>query len=194
MRRATAALFLLGSLAGPSSAQAPPDDTARLSWLEGRWQGTSDGVAMEEHWTAPRGGALLGVHRDVKGGRMVSYEFLRIQATPEGIVYFASPSGAAVTPFKLAELGEKRMVSYEFLRIQATPEGIVYFASPSGAAVTPFKLAELGENRVVFENRQHDFPQRILYWTDSAGALHARIEGPQDGKTVSEEWVWTRAR
>ena len=155
MRRATAALFLLGSLAGPSSAQAPPDDTARLSWLEGRWQGTSDGVAMEEHWTAPRGGALLGVHRDVKSGRMVSYEFLRIQATPEGIVYFASPSGAAVTPFKLAELGEKR---------------------------------------VVFENSQHDFPQRILYWTDSAGALHARIEGPQDGKTVSEEWVWTRAR
>jgi hypothetical protein len=86
------------------------------------------------------------------------------------------------------------MVSFEFLRIQATPEGVVYFASPRGAAPTPFKLAELGEKRVVFENRQHDFPQRILYWLDPAGTLHARIEGPQGGKTVSEEWVWTRAR
>ena len=156
MRRATATLIVAGLLAAPLSAQAPPPgDVARLAWLEGRWEGAQGGVAMEEHWTAPRGGALLGVHRDVKNGRMVSFEFLRIQATPEGVVYFASPNGAAVTPFK---------------------------------------LAELGEDRVVFENRQHDFPQRILYWTDPAGALHARIEGLRGGKTVSEEWVWTRAR
>jgi len=150
-----AVLFLLGLAAGSAPAQAPPDDLARLAWLEGRWEGASDGVAMEEHWTAPRGGALLGLHRDVKGGRMVSFEFLRIQATPEGVVYFASPRGSAPTSFRLVELGEKR---------------------------------------AVFENRQHDFPQRILYWLDPAGALHARIEGPQAGKTVSEEWVWTRAR
>ena len=156
MRRLPAVLFVLGSLAArPLVAQAPPADVSRLAWLEGRWEGTSEGVAMEESWTAPRGGALLGVHRDVKGGRMVSFEFMRIEATADGIVYFASPRGAAPTPFKLAELGEKR---------------------------------------VAFENRQHDFPQRILYWMDSSGALHARIEGPQGGKTVSLEWVWTRAR
>ena len=46
--------------------------------------------------------------------------------------------------------------------------------------------------RAVFENRQHDFPQRILYWLDASGAMHARIEGPQGGKTVSEEWVWRK--
>ena len=34
----------------------------------------------------------------------------------------------------------------------------------------------------MFENRQHDFPQRILYWLDAAGAMHARIEGPQGGQ------------
>jgi hypothetical protein len=57
-----------------------------------------------------------------------------------------------------------------------------------------FKLVEAGEQRAVFQNLQHDFPQRILYWIDAAGALHARIEGPQAGKTVSEEWVWTKVR
>ena len=55
-------------------------------------------------------------------------------------------------------------------------------------------MVESGDKRVVFENKQHDFPQRILYWLDAQGALHARIEGPQGGKTVSEEWVWKRAK
>jgi Domain of unknown function (DUF6265) len=30
---------------------------------------------MEERWTEPRGGLMLGVHRDVKDGRAVSFEF-----------------------------------------------------------------------------------------------------------------------
>ena len=77
---------------------------------------------------------------------------------------------------------------------EATDAGTVYFASPRSAPPTAFKLIETGDKRVVFENKNHDFPQRILYWTDAKGALHARIEGPQGGKTVAEEWVWTRAK
>jgi Domain of unknown function (DUF6265) len=85
-------------------------------------------------------------------------------------------------------------VSFEFLRIQATPEGIIYFASPRSRPPVPFALVESGGRRAVFENKQHDFPQRIQYWLDAQGAMHARIEGPQGGKTVSEEWVWMKAR
>jgi hypothetical protein len=135
--------------------QVKAGDVEQLSWLEGRWQGVSGGVAMEEQWTSVSGGALLGLHRDVKAGRMVAFEFLRIQATPEGTFYFASPNSRPPVAFRLVELGERR---------------------------------------VVFENPQHDFPRRILYWLDAAGALHARIEGPQGGRTASEEWVWTRVR
>lgn len=134
---------------------APGDGVAALAWLEGRWVGEKDGVSMEELWTAPRGGALLGLHSDVKAGKLVSWEFLRIDTTAEGTFYFASPRSRPPTPFKLVESGEQRLV---------------------------------------FENRQHDFPQRISYWLDAQGALHARIEGPQAGKTVGEEWVWTKAR
>ncbi len=148
-----ATALALGS-AGPLAAQAPSRGVEALAWMEGAWAGEKDGVAMEELWTGPRGGALLGLHRDVKAGRLLSWEFLRIQATDAGIVYFASPRSAPPTPFKLVESGDKR---------------------------------------VVFENKEHDFPQRILYWVDAKGALHARIEGPQGDKTVSEEWVWTRA-
>lgn len=152
MRRAvlTCALCLV---AASAPSQAPPADVERLAWLAGRWEGESGGVAMEEQWTSPRGGALLGMHRDVKGDRMVSWEFLRIQATSEGVFYHASPRSRPPVAFKLVEWGARR---------------------------------------AVFENRAHDFPQRILYWLDAVGALHARIEGPQGGKTVSEEWVWTK--
>jgi hypothetical protein len=153
--RPTAWTSLLWLLAAGAVGQAPPSDIERLAWFEGHWQGVSEGVSMEEQWTSVRGGALLGLHRDVKG---------------------------------------ERMVSFEFLRIQATPEGTFYFASPGSRPPVPFRLKELGERRVVFENREHDFPQRILYWLDAAGAMHARIEGPQGGQTVSEEWVWTKSR
>ena len=134
-------------------AATAPTETERLAWMEGRWVGEKDGVVMEERWTAPLGGALLGVHADVKAGRLVSWEFLRIDTTGEGTFYFASPRSAPPTPFKLLELG--------------------------------------GE-RVVFENKDHDFPQRILYWLDAAGALHARVEGSRGGRALSEEWAWTR--
>jgi hypothetical protein len=112
-------------------------------------------MAMEELWLPPAGGAMLGLHRDVAGGRMVSFEFLRIEETERGLVYLSQPRGGPVTPFHAAQVTGKR---------------------------------------VVFENPEHDFPQRILYWLDEEGALHARIEGKDKGKDAAMEWRWTRAR
>ena len=148
-----APLALLVAATSAIGAEPTVATVASLAWMQGTWAGEKDGVAMEEMWTGPRGGALLGLHRDVKADRMVSWEFLRIQGTGTGVIYYASPRSAPATPFTLVESGDKR---------------------------------------VVFENKAHDFPQRILYWLDSRGALNARIEGPRGGKTVSEEWVWTR--
>ena len=88
--------------------------------------------------------------------------------------------------------GAPRMVSFEFLRIEAGAEGIAYVAQPGGQPPTRFALIEQADRRVVFANPAHDFPQRILYWLDDAGALHARVEGPKGGKTVGQEWTWTR--
>lgn len=87
-----------------------------------------------------------------------------------------------------------RTVSFEFLRIEASGERITYWASPQGKPATPFRLAELKDKRVVFENPEHDFPQRIIYWLDTNGALHAKIEGNLNGKPASEEWTWRRSR
>lgn len=76
---------------------------------------------------------MLGLHRDVAGGKAVSFEFLRIQTTPEGIVYFASPRGAPPTPFRLVEdeSGPGRAVFEN--RKHDFPVRILYWLTPDGA-------------------------------------------------------------
>jgi hypothetical protein len=85
-----------------------------------------------------------------------------------------------------------RTQSFEFLRIEASTHGITYWASPKGRPATPFRLAKSEGRSVLFENPTHDFPTRILYWLAEDGALHAKIEGTQSGKSASEEWTWKR--
>jgi hypothetical protein len=82
-----------------------------------------------------------------------------------------------------------KTVMFEFLRIEQRPDGVYYLASPGGRPPTPFKLKQAAKEKVVFENPEHDFPQRILYWKDGA-SLCARIEGTRQGKPAAQEWCW----
>ena len=70
-----------------------------------------------------------------------------------------------------------RTTSFEFLRIVLVDGQATYVAQPGGGPPTPFTRTEGGVNWVRFENRAHDFPQRIEYRRD-AEALHAEIAGP----------------
>ena len=80
---------------------------------------------------------------------------------------------------------------FEFLRIAAHEDGLAYLASPVGRPPTAFRLVRREARRAVFENPEHDFPQRILYWREG-DVLHARIEGETEGEARSAEWAWRR--
>ena len=128
--RAIAVGLFIAVFALTASAQQASLD--RLAWMAGTWTGTTaEGIEMVEHWTDPKGGVMLGLHRDVKAERAISYEFLRIQATPAGIVLFASPRGAPATPFPMAEQGVERIVfanpAHDF------PQRIIYRLTPDGS-------------------------------------------------------------
>ena len=125
-----------------------------VAFLAGHWLGESGQVEMEEIWTTPKGGVMLGLHRDVAPGKPAFFEFLRI-IEREGVV--------------------------------------VYVASPMGSGATEFTLAKIEVNFVVFENLEHDYPQRIVYRRDG-DRLTARIEGEIDGKLEVNEWTWCSAR
>lgn len=85
------------------------------------------------------------------------------------------------------DIGPKR-TSFEFARIAREGESLVFLAQPGGKPATRFPLQSLEGQRVVFENLQHDFPQRISYWRDGE-KLCARVEGANQ---ASEEWCWAR--
>ncbi len=95
------ALTVVGTLLGGRQAPPPPS-LNELSWMAGSWKGTTGGIAMEEHWTAPKGGSMIGLHRDVGKGRTLSFEFLRIEQQGNQIVYLSMPNGKSpATPFTL---------------------------------------------------------------------------------------------
>jgi len=123
---------------------------ADLAWISGHWIGRSGDVVMEEFWTAPDGGVMVGLHRDV---------------FPDGSSFF------------------------EFLRIAISERGPTYIASPRGTGTTEFVLEGLDRQTVVFENLEHDFPQRIIYQREG-DRLIARIEGEVNGTLEAREWAW----
>lgn len=74
-------------------------------------------------------------------------------------------------------------VAFEFIRIVEQEDGgLQFIASPSGQGTTSFSMLSLGDREVVFENPDHDFPQRIIYRLMSDEELLGRIEGTIDGK------------
>lgn len=87
-----------------------------------------------------------------------------------------------------------KTVSHEFLQIRERDEGIFYIAQPNGGTAVSFKLVKINDNEAVFENPQHDFPQRITYQRMIDGSLLAAIEGEEKGKPKRVGFLMSRVR
>lgn len=84
----------------------------------------------------------------------------------------------------------------EQLKIEKIGDDIFYTAVVEhNPGPVHFKLVEFNENKAVFENPEHDFPNRIIYMLKDDGSLYARIEGKnKKGKEVIGEFFYTRVR
>jgi hypothetical protein len=99
------------------------------------------------------------------------------------------PRGGMLLGYSRSGQGET-VREFEHLRIQAGTDGVpVYWASPGGRAVVGFRLVSASGTEVVFENPQHDFPQRIRYRRDG-DALVATISAI-DGSNA-KSWTYRR--
>lgn len=90
--------------------------------------------------------------------------------------------------------GEKA-VDFEVLRIEQNGTAVIFYARPRGSKEeTAFKAVKIGPTEAIFENKQHDFPQRIIYRLDG-DKLFARVEGQKNGgKNVSLDFPMVRFR
>jgi hypothetical protein len=84
-------------------------------------------------------------------------------------------------------------VEYEFMRLGKLPDGtLAFMPQPFGRPPTTFRLARLAETEAVFENRGHDFPQRITYSRPEESRLTASIEGTRNGTPRRVEFKFSR--
>ncbi|MCJ8190623.1 DUF6265 family protein [Sphingomicrobium aestuariivivum] len=78
---ATPFIAALMALAHPAAEAEPIEDAA---WLQGRWVGTGMGGEVEELWSPPLGGQMVGHFTYSKDGAPVFYELLLVRPDADG--------------------------------------------------------------------------------------------------------------
>ena len=144
--------------AGGGPAPKPSRSEAslkNLAWLAGCWEGRQGQATIEEIWSRPAGGSMLGLGRTVKAGKTTAYEFMQFREENGSLVFLPQPGGGERTSFPLKDsFGEK----------------------------------------LTFENKEHDFPQRVIYERKGPASLLAAIEGIYQGKEQREEFQMIKVR
>ena len=152
-RRTMLSVLILLIVVTISQAQKKPS-LEDLSWLSGCWEGRQGDAVLEEIWSKPGGGSMLGLGRTVKANRTVSSEFMQFREENGNLVFLPQPQG-----------GER----------------------------VSFALKDSFGGRLTFENKEHDFPQRVIY-EQKGKELLATIEGTYKGKQEREDYLMRRVR
>ena len=81
----------------------------------------------------------------------------------------------------------------EYAKITREPAGLTYTAVVGAQPPVPFVVVAAAGGWLVFENKAHDFPQRVAYRRCDAD-LCAAIEGVVNGKLERREWRYSRVK
>jgi Domain of unknown function (DUF6265) len=106
-------------------------------------------------------------------------------------IWLAPAGGTMLGVSRTVKAG--KTVAYEFMRIDARSDGkLAFTAKPSSQAEATFPVLRIGKQEIVFENKAHDFPQRIIYRAATPTNLAARIEGTRNGKERGIDYSMTK--
>jgi hypothetical protein len=89
---------------------------------------------------------------------------------------------------KSYSLEDEVQIIREKLYLKKFADQWAYVAVPNGQNIALFALIEYSPKKFVFENKEHDFPQRIIYEFHKDGKLTAAIEGDVNGKLKRKEF------
>jgi hypothetical protein len=121
---------------------------------------------------------LAGCWRGTSGSRTVDEMWM-------------APSGGGMLGAGRTVSGD-RIVDHEFLQIRVQDGRLVYIAKPARQPEASFTAAAVGPREVVFENLEHDFPQRVIYRLSDDLSLSARIEGTSNGRPRAVDFPMRR--
>ncbi|MGQ0558709.1 MAG: DUF6265 family protein [Sphingosinicella sp.] len=137
--------------------------------------------------------ALVTVQAAANPPQWLAGYWLSCEAGREVSETWSDPRGGIMLGSSLTVSATGRL-SWEQTRIgpASSGTGLAFFALPSGQAAAEFPLLRASPGEVVFENRAHDFPQRVIY-RRAGEALLGRIEGTIGGRERSAEWHYRAA-
>ena len=88
-----------------------------------------------------------------------------------------------------------KTTGWEYMRLEAKERGIFFVSKPrENKEEAYFRLKESRTGYAVFENLDHDFPQRVIYSLAEKDSLSARIEGMQNGKPSGIDFPYKRVK
>ena len=100
------ASVIISAFAAVASAQEARPHLQSLAFIAGCWEinRPESKSLVSEQWMTAEGGAMVGMSRTVKNGKMTAFEFLRIVESDAGIHYISKPSqNKEETAFKLVK-------------------------------------------------------------------------------------------
>jgi len=139
-----------------------------------------EGPAQSQNVSIDKLGWIAGCWERTGKGRVTTEQWMK-------------PSGGMMLGMSHT-VANGRTVEHEFIQIIQEENGDIYYvAFPSRQEKASFKLVKHGEGEALFENPEHDFPQRIIYRLEKDGSLFARIEGTVNGKQRGVDFPMKRA-
>ena len=130
----------------PKAAPTGPAATiAEAAWISGVWSGPNGSVTVEERWTPPASGGMIGVGRTLRGAALANFEFLCIAERNGTLVYAAMPDARfPATFFTLTEITPTSATfenpAHDFpklIRYTKLLDGSLQTQSSSGPAAKP---------------------------------------------------------
>jgi hypothetical protein len=122
---------------------------------------------------------LKGCWESVNGTRVVEEQW-------------TAPRGTSMLGMGRTVVGD-RLVEYELIVLREQGGELAYEAHPSGQPPAVFVSRAVSERRLVFENPEHDFPQRVGYERGAPDELLAWIEGLERGQSRHIDFRYRRA-
>ncbi|GGZ36856.1 DUF6265 family protein [Asticcacaulis endophyticus] len=112
------------------SGAANAEGVADLSWLTGCWVQADGDRTVEEYWTKPSGGVLMGAGKTLRAGKLRNYEHMRIEPIAGVLTFTAIPSGQAEASFPAKSQAEGEVI-FENLA-HDFPQRVIYRKAHNG--------------------------------------------------------------
>lgn len=117
------------------------------------------------------------------------------RTTPRRVVdeqWMAPAAGLMLGIGRTTNAAGDTLIEFEQTRIEQKDGSLVFTAMPSGQATDSFTMIAMSDSSIVFENKAHDFPQRVGYRLMPDGDMTGWIEGTRDGKSRHVDFPYRR--